>query len=150
MFQRCVLTFLLVGYLAGQLAAVPHTHEHEHDSEHGGRAHAHIGWLVPTGNLAANDHTNDHRHGDSHNSPLPAESGESEHDSDLMYLPDAEVANIGKAASLDAPFDGAISPAICSCDCPKVAIRKADLRSVPPAEAFAGCDLFLKLRTLRI
>ena len=145
MFQRCVVACLLVGYLAGQLAAVPHEHEHAH---HDDRAHAHIGWLMPACGVAAHEHADNQGHNHSHRSP--ADSGESEHDSDLVYLPDAEVANIGKVVALDPATDAAICSAMVSSDCPNVAIRKADLRSVPPAEAFAGCDLFLKLRTLRI
>src|SRR5687767_15707192 len=107
MFRRFVSAALLVSYVVGQLAALPHVHAAQ-SAEHGQRAHYHGDWLsrwfrsseaVYNDGHRHDEHAHDHdgqehQHSekcpvDSHScptSPQPAESSDHHDDGDCVYL----------------------------------------------------------------
>jgi hypothetical protein len=97
MFRRCVSTLVLIGFVAGQLAAVPHAHggcSPEEQREHDARPHVHVGFCGHS-----HDHDDSHS-GHAHNratdevSPASGQqlfdgggARNAEHDADAIYLP---------------------------------------------------------------
>jgi hypothetical protein len=154
MFRRCISALVMFGFVAGQLAAVPHAHgvispieQRQHDSH----PHVHIGhW--------GHSHDHDHAGSDKHEKSS-SRSDEDEtcapihdHDADAIYLPAAGVvalANGGKQSAASnlraAVADLAFQPACLASD-----EVDAPVQCHPPDEGPAGCPLFLILRTLRI
>jgi hypothetical protein len=144
--SRRILPFLIViAYLAGQLAAVPHTHPEE-PAGHVSRSHLHVKGLVSAHNHS-HEHHHNHRHSGSHNSP--AKSAPVDHDDTCMYLPQAATpalqakVELSDAAVAYAGFTGNSSPH-------DTALLDTATSSAPPDVLRSGCDLCLILRTLRI
>lgn len=93
MFRRCTSMLLIVAYVAGQLAAVPHAHGagENQPSDHGARPHFHIAWFEH-GHSHADGNAHHHHHHDfdgSRSQPVSSTSatGSDGHDSDAIYLP---------------------------------------------------------------
>jgi hypothetical protein len=154
MFRRSTSTLLIVIYVAGQLAAVPHAHGGNvgASSEHDSRPHVHVSWF---GHSHDDGHTHDHHHhyDVSHSSTDFSEwsSGSNDHDSNAVYLPN-ETGNLylackisGSPNPLDAvqalPVAAAIEPADHSGQ-----LCKANFSG----NCCPGTPLYLALRALRI
>ena len=162
MFRRWILWVLLVGYLAGQVVAVPYAHATMltgHEPTHASRTHLHSDWLVRLCTPAARADS-EHGHPHSHDSDCPCHEHDhhenGDHDRDSVYLPDFGIVHDVKAA---------VSPASHTSDAPVLnhspgsqalvaslneLLHPSPPDGFPPEERFAGCQLFLKLRTLRI
>ena len=163
MFRRVVSTCVLIGFIAGQGAAIPHAHAHETDAEDGHASpHVHLSWF------GRSTHGHDHEHGPGgthrHQAAVPNDSsaatpngqatGENDHDGDAVYLPgevpratttslDEALALKGQAAHLALlAFDPGFAAGLSATHC--TAFRR------PPDERHPGCALYLTLRTLRI
>lgn len=162
MFRRCVSVLLLLGYVAGELATVPHAHgglSVEQQTQHDARPHIHLGPFAhrhehghpPAGH--SHRHLSDHEPaGEADQSPAESHPSGSEHDRAAIFFPSGTAAHspgrnqttatstkqssalaVGLAA---AGFDGRVRP---SC----VAIHAPD---VGPPHA----KRFLTLRNLRL
>ncbi len=60
MFSRCISIFVIVGFVASQLAAVPHLHSWSSfadQQQHDATPHLHLDWL------GFSDHSHEHSHG---------------------------------------------------------------------------------------
>lgn len=160
MARRIAVTLLLVAYLAGQWAAIPHAHAG--DSQHAGhgtQSHIHVSWFGDHAHEHGSSHDHHHEHhGDESHSHQPAESstdpangGCDGHDSDAVYLPE-EVGQITIAAKTTNPIDESQFSLLLVV---AAAIARpgtvTDFESARIAEECSpGCPLFLALRALRI
>jgi hypothetical protein len=148
MFRSLVSIAVLVGFIAGQLAAMPHAHafatvaeQHRHDS----RPHVHLG----------HSHGHGHRHQcDSHDNEPVVPDGGSTHDADATYLPPTHLpatipVSVEKAGQDHRAQIGHWVSTFFSCALQiKPSIGHACWH--PPDADAPSCALFLKLRTLRI
>ena len=149
MFRRCVSLLVLLGFIAGQLATVPHAHGancHSGGHEHDSRLHFHLG---------GHDHPHRHDQGGRHGAvpgesfPVPGGStGKQDHDADAIYLAD------GAAIALAAGHESAGGAAtFVSAEVPGKVWQfdgGAAAPFHPPDSLPAVGKLFLTLRTLRI
>src|SRR5262245_13412110 len=150
MYRRCVSALVLLGFVAGQLAAAPHTHAGflpEDQREHDARPHIHLG-----GHSHHHGHSHGgHSHGHS-TDPKPsrghvAELGV-EHEADAIYLPRqvfvpaaGEVQKtVASATSITAAGATPLPPDLSESPAP----------THPADEHPLGAKLFLTLRNLRI
>jgi hypothetical protein len=148
MFRRLPTLLAALGYLAGQLAAVPHAHgreaAHEHHSDH---PHVHL-----SGTHAHGEH--DHHHDDAddrdHGAANDCQRG---HDADAVYLQPvvADAANSGSGqGDLLKPLSPGtwLPPAITT---PPIAgVLSFGWFERNPDLTGGRCALFLALQTLRI
>jgi hypothetical protein len=154
MLRRCISTLVLIGFVAGQLVAVPHAHaglSPEAQRKHDAQPHVHVG----------HSHGHSHSHGGhSHDHagdrPSPTKSVPppkgTEHDANAVYLPGGASATVTvrqqrtseSVRSLLAANDGlnGASPHL-----PQPAAA-APIR--PPDVRAASSKVFLSLRNLRI
>ncbi|HUE74253.1 MAG TPA: hypothetical protein VMP01_25455 [Pirellulaceae bacterium] len=145
MFRRCVAAFVLLGFLAGQLAMVPHAHaagSPDAQRQHSTRPHFHVG-----------GHAHDHSHAPpaGERSPLDWISAPGhDHDADAIYLSDGN-STLGTARDERV----AITTIVLSADLltgswQPLAQQDLAVPFHPPDPFPAGRKLFLTLRTLRI
>ena len=158
MIHRCVNIAVFSGFLASQLAAVPHAHsegsQQNHDSS---RPHIHLSWFGgahrghehhhPDG-LAANFHRDD-----SLAHMTVCRGAGDDHDDDAIYLlPVVATGSLGGDNQIgwlkwqmanDSQTFATVSEPVA--DDPSLALRER-----PPDLAGEHCALFLKLQTLRI
>lgn len=150
---------VMVGYLAGQLAAVPHAHaddpRHDH---HIAQPHIH----VATASTPSHEHEHGHRHGHIHHHAAPAAdrdcscnadhiSSATDHEADAIYLPaciSTTVTNgVDQGKLLASPSLLHFVDAAAFGDA-FTANHVALLRL--PRELAPGCNFCLTLRALRI
>jgi hypothetical protein len=160
MFRRCVITFVLFGFIAGQLAAIPHAHgghSPAEQSEHDARPHFHFGKSA---------HSRDHGHSHGHHSHQHYAADEQsldrrlsdendlglEHDANAVYLIAGSSSNVlvkvrrGATVADCIVLSNAALPAL---SCPSAFSGGSSLFR-PPDEVSGGPKLFLTLRNLRI
>ena len=156
MLRRCAASLALLGFIAGQLASLPHAHgsvslsdQHQHDSW----PHFHLGHGKHS---QSHSHSHSHAHGDASkrkkcNCPSDGFDKRSHHDSDRVDLPTG-ASDVTAGAGRHCAFDGAslkaVFPSPVTC-LPLEAEQWPD-PSRPPDIRPAACKIFLKLRTLRI
>lgn len=89
MFRQRVSIIVMLGFVTGQLVAMPHVHPGASEPfDHDARPHIHIGWLAHVAHCHDGEHARhhgDHSHSDS--CTYGTESGRDGHDSDAVYLP---------------------------------------------------------------
>jgi hypothetical protein len=152
MFRRIVSIFAIIGFVAGQLAAMPHAHagmtmagQAQHDATphvhcHGGHSHSH-------------SHGHVHSHVAEREAPsvLPAfDVSEGSHDDDAVYLPGKmNSAPSAKNASAKAATDASLVAYLhtSAINWPKPFTLD---RWHPPDSALDLSGLYLTLRNLRI
>jgi hypothetical protein len=156
MFRRGVSIFVMLGYLTGQLAAVPHAHlggsDHDHDAR---EPHIHLVWF--------GDHHHHHVHRDRDNGVATLDhdhvavcfgrGAPDDHDDDAVFVPSGLTAG---ATNMACPTDFPelrTPTALHTCDAVaglifNVGTFSGHLR--PPDSSGQGCALFLRLLTLRI
>jgi hypothetical protein len=164
MFRRCLTAVLVMGYLACQMAAVPHAHAFQ-AADHDLRAHVHLNWFVgfhEETSTATRKSTNDHghsRHGghrglsqdEQPTNPVLANHDESDHDATCIYVPHDEHVSASAMSSFPACLD--LTTAFASWDASAVLCSHATpaAHHAPPEDLLVGgCALILRLRTLRI
>jgi hypothetical protein len=162
MFRRCVCILVLLGFIAGQLAVVPHAHggySPEEQRQHDARPHVHVGFC-------GHSHEHNHSHdGHSHSHPTDKAAPASveqlsnggcgpcvEHDADAIYLPcgassPATVKDQRTASSAEL-IHSADTASCATCLLPNP--RNASAPIHPPNGHSSGAKLFLTLRNLRI
>jgi len=157
MARRYTNTFLIMAYLAGQLAAVPHAHGaggENQPSDHNARPHFHVSWFEHGCHSHDHGHTHDHDgDGDgSHSAPHSADSNTSHdgHDSDAVYLPnEIGTPSLGKSVNLlDSP-ELVSTLAIVAAPTATTALGFST-EAYFPEKCNSGCPLYLVLRALRI
>jgi hypothetical protein len=155
MIRRALSFCALLGFVAAQLAATPHTHVHDIRRHHGTQPHFHLSWL---------DHgTDEHDH--VHGEQLPRQAGAhdalagklqrlaADHDADAVYL--SISSRVGQTASADSNEVRALldhSASVCISDGAmgsQIALALAAF-NCPPHLTGRHCALFLTLRALRI
>jgi len=150
----------LLGYLAGQMAAFPHTHVEDNTSgdHHSSVPHVHLSWLAGTPhthdhNHRHGHHLNGHHHKSAHEAmrPTASISCNQDHDADALYFvagTTGMMARVGSGLLLKAP------PAHLLFICAGAPIdgrgRGFGAPPHPPDCGHLGCPLYLELRTLRI
>jgi hypothetical protein len=161
MFRRILSTLLIVGYVASQVAALPHEHASQ-PAGHGARPHVHGDWLaglvsdVPSDRHHRNGghhhaHSHSHPHTKTTPTPAPAAPLEPAHDHDCVYLPQPTT---GLNEARPADDSGQFGDCIASLD--EVAASADSLildsarRCLSPHWLKGHCALYLTLRTLRI
>lgn len=167
MFRRCVSLLVIAGFIASQLAAIPHAHgaaSAEQQREHDATPHFHWGWL----GHADDDHGHSNSgHGHSHpgqeisggseppsdgseGQPLGTGLSSSDHDADAFFIPkQAASASSAKNQLVSAWQFAALAPP------PDwigdlQASEQLSVRWHPPDEVLDGSDRYLTLRNLRI
>jgi len=148
MFRSLVTIAVLLGFVAGQLAAVPHAHAFASLAEqrqHEARSHVHLG------------HRHTHGHGHHHDghddAPVVPDRGNS-HDTDAIYLPPSHLPATGSVAvgkaGQDHRFQSGhwVSTLISRAFQDKPIVGTVPWH--PPDTGASSCALYLKLRTLRI
>lgn len=156
MLRRCISIFALAGFIAGQLAVVPHAHSGysaEEQQQHDARPHVHVG-----GHSHGHRHSHaGHSHSHSDEQKAPADRDHStgpglsllvEHEADAVYLPTGvamltatKQQPMGSSASEAA---AAVGPACLQMH------RQASAPIRPPDTPSLHAKLFLTLRHLRI
>src|SRR5262245_28768494 len=148
MFRSLVTIAVLMGFVAGQLAAMPHAHSFASLTEqrqHDARPHVHFG----------HSHTHGHgHHHDAHDDEPAVPDRGSSHDTDAIFLPPTYLPATGSVAVAKAGQDhraqiGHWVVTLLACafqDRPIV----GSVPWHPPDAGAASCALFLKLRNIRI
>ena len=147
MFQRVVSILVLIGFIAGQLAAVPHAHcgySPAEQREHDARPHVHVG-------SHSHDHSHSHSHASGSKSPdspdYPPAREEVEHDADAVSLPSGVFTACSREDQRTLTSSYPIIAADVAAQLPlPAALAPAD----PPDVRSPGAKVFLKLRNLRI
>ena len=148
MFRSALSINVLLGFVAGQLSAVPHAHAFASLAEqcqHDARPHVHLGH--------SHTHGHDHHHDVPDDKPAFPNRG-SNHDADAIYLPPTYLPAIRSVAIAKAAQDHrahsehwiSASLSFAIDDSPTVGSAAWH----PPAASAASCALFLKLRNIRI
>ena len=163
MFRRIVATFVIVGFLAGQWAAVPHAHAGASQAPrhaHSTTPHVHLSWFC--GDCPGHEHSHcGHDHGDCthehhESSPVPSVSFGSgnDHDADALYLPtgtpSAGSSDRGNAGSFKSRVTKAWLAAFVILNCSVADLGQVNFRRHPPETRAPNCALYLVQRTLRI
>lgn len=158
MARRLVTLLLFVGYLASQLAMVPHTHAGE-SVRHGVRPHIHGDSLLKWFGVAPSKHDGHghSHHGHSHDHDHEPAGGsassmsDEEHDSDCVYVPDVGGADTKVQGEKDlvASLDFEALPHLASDRETLPSLVRLALQAPPDIEC-RSCALIVKLRTLRI
>jgi hypothetical protein len=151
---------LTVGYLAGQLAAVPHAHGQSGDSQpsdHSARPHVHFSWF-DCHDHSHDDHSQDDGHTHHHerdgtdSQPPSSESnaGHDDHDSDAVYLPnDTGISLPSKSVGSPDSLQVVSTLVIAAVNMP-AAVSECLAGARPPGKCSPDCPLYLALRALRI
>jgi hypothetical protein len=162
MRRRCIKIVLIVAYLAGQLAGMPHAHSADgtaHVADHS-RPHVHLSWVDHMRHVhdhEHHDHDHDHGHEDapdehSHGQhPEPSSGQNQDHNSDAVYLPDGAGAPSVVPSAVNA--SDACLPAttlLVMCTCMPAAPSESSPDDLFPGECSFGCPLYLALRALRL
>ena len=155
MFRRGVSVLAVLGYLAGQLAAIPHAHAggspHDHEFS---QPHFHLLWFG--GAHPRHPHLHDDAavlNSDRASArPKICRDATDDHDDDAIYLSPVSVALAAAGEShLDA-LNGqtAVSPIGAALFEPVFGVAFFAWREHPPDSSGRHCALFVALRTLRI
>lgn len=162
MLQRFLCAILLLGYVASQMAALPHAHASQPPG-HSSRPHLHSGWFMGLAHEARvhhHRHSHDagehgHQHSPSrHDFELPSNvafAAEPGHDEDAVYVADAvQLGKVRAHTNLTTQLEKSATTVIA----PVVTPTEGQLFLWLPETAFphrpGGCALYLTLRTLRI
>ena len=158
MFRRCVSILVMLGYLAGQSAAVPHAHaggsQHDHDAC---EPHIHLSWF--------GDHHRHHEHHDRDNFAAAPDHEDlalhvgfvrgtaADHDDEAVYVPSGLTAGATTDENTTGPLKWQMPTELYSFAAVigvsfDAASFGAHLR--PPDSTGQDCALYLKLWTLRI
>jgi hypothetical protein len=160
MLRRVVSIFVMLGYLAGQLAAVPHAHAGDGDHDHDAREpHFHLAWFGEYRHARYlqheyQDHDSDVMVVDSDNCAIRVfQSAANDHDGDAVFVPSVLTAG----TTLNGSIIGVLSwqgPSNWHCS---VTLIDASAEPTspetllrPPNSPGQCCALFLKLQSLRI
>ena len=158
MLRRWISCLVIVGLLAGQLAAMPHAHgamSLDEQREHDARPHLHFPFAGEGHQHDEHDHHGHDHGGDQHGQdPLQAAGlpGCCCDDGDAVYLVGSGSLTAGsgdKSQTLARPAAELLTVALPSAD-PSQDARLLFALAHPPDDAAPGVKLFLKLRTLRI
>jgi hypothetical protein len=154
MFQRCVLLLILVGFLASQLASIPHVHGAAEPRGHHATPHFHwkkVGHSHHHGHShAGNSHQ--HRHA-AHCQEVPADTGlinHSEHEADAIYVPGLGTVTPNKRELSTVTYHFAVIEITSHWFVNLPTNFEADARWHPPDKAWDVSNLYLTLRKLRI
>ena len=153
MFRTAVSYIVMLGFVAGQLAALPHAHaESATPADHNDRLHIHSSCLDDVGHCHDGGHSHHHDADDnaSHPSRPEASTEHSGHDSNAVYLPNdlgisLPAKNVGPVVSVQliTPLGTVVEPATpCSIDYAEAAFF--------PDKCSPARPLYLVLRALRI
>lgn len=163
MLQRCISLFVIVGFVASQLAAIPHAHSWCSSTEqqkHDSTPHVHLDWL------ASSNHRHEHSHGGrthshSHNEHSDSTPAEDQNESaPVQDSGDHDASAISVSVLLGMPASGGngvtgtTTSQLQAVDVPTVC--HIDLKSFrpinwhPPDSAWADSHLYISLRNLRI
>jgi len=160
MLRRSQSIVLTVGYLASQLAAVPHAHGQSGDSQpsdHSARPHFHVSWFgrhdhSHDDHSQDDGHTHHHERDGTHPQPPSSESnaGHDDHDSDAVYLPnDTGVSLPSKCVGSPDSLQVVSTLVIAAVNMP-AAVSECLTDARPPDKCSPDCPLYLALRALRI
>ena len=89
MFRQSVSIIVMLGFVTGQLVAMPHVHPGASEPlDHDARPHIHIGWLAQVAHCHDGEHAHHHHNDCSHSvaCTCETESGRDGHDRDAVYL----------------------------------------------------------------
>ncbi len=147
MFRRIISTFVLLGFLGGQSAAIPHAHGGSEPSGHDSTPHIHIGHC--------HHHCHSHcGHKHSHRSEKPAGNSfksSNDHDTDAIYLPHGTSSVIRSAeGSQSLQLLTALLPASVVVDHVATDAAQVGFRQHLGETCAPNCALYLELRALRI
>jgi len=151
MVRRCISTLLIIAFLVGQLAAVPHAHAESADHAKRSVPHVH---LTAWGNA---DHGHGHKHHDTadlvesepSHEPAMGWNALPEHDADAIYLCDATPGMSTKSAT--GAEQAGVRSANASVAVACVLVQAGTEARCPSQEhSFCRCARYLELRTLRI
>ena len=157
MLRRTVTFLSILGYLAGQLSAAPHSHSGQaHDSRHADRPHIHVSWSEH-GHAHHHPHEHEtvpHKHDQPANADGLAqfETSTTDHDSDAYYLPASQVATQPQVAPGDFAQSHYLAVAYLPCSptpSQSLDISFAALKHSQNASVW-HCAPFLELGVLRI
>ena len=146
----------MFGYLASQLATVPHVHGQSgkpQPSDHSARPHVHVAWFGH-GNHSHDDHSRDDGHTHHHewdgsrSQPFSSDpnAGHGDHDSDAVYFPnDTGASYPGKSVASLNSFDFLSTLALAAVPTSTTILNRA-ADAFLPDKCSSGCALFLALR----
>ena len=172
MFRRCLSLLVIAGFLASQMALVPHAHgivSANEQQKHDATPHIHCGWF------GSSDHGHCHAHGDrchgkhSHsdsgeqavevsqtaagdeaNPDLCIEQSHSDHDADAVFLSGLTVATSTKKVQVDSAWQ-VFWQCPLSCSLHQIqASTSPPLHWETPDVVQDASDSYLTLRNLRI
>ncbi len=163
MFRRWLTIVLVVGYIACQMAVVPHAHAHQ-GADHDLRAHVHWDWFsgqherreaaTTDSHAHAGHEHHGHHHGHSYKQPPVAPTSTvpdgTDHDATCVYVPNCE--HVSSTASPILSDLNELATVIDAADFfASVAPPLLPSFHAPPEDLLVGgCALILRLRTLRI
>jgi len=145
---------LMLGYLAGQLAVVPHAHgrcSENQPSDHNTRPHIHVAWFEHVGHSHDDGRIHHHECDGSHSQSASSDSnaGHDGHDSDAVYLPNDIGVSLPSQSVTSLDSLQAVSMLALAVPTPTaISERLADANFA--GECSPGCPLYLALRALRI
>lgn len=155
MARRCTTTLLMLACLTSQLVVVPHSHGASGENQpcdHNTRPHVHVSWFDHVDHSHDVGHTHRHECDGSHSHPTSSDSnsGNDDHDSDAVYLPnDTGVSLPGKSVVSLENLLVVSTLAIAAIPTPQ-AISECLADANSSDKCGPACPLYLALRALRI
>jgi hypothetical protein len=154
MFRRAVSLIVMLGFVAGQMAAIPHAHGQDHlDLDHDSRPHIHVSWHEHVGHSQGDDeHAHHHPGKESHSPSTQSETdlNQDGHDSDAAYLP-AGADNSLPSTSVPSPENPQVNCTLAVAPVhTTIAVTHCSVAAYLPSESSSSYPLYLELRSLRI
>jgi len=143
MLRRCISLLLVIGFIAGQLAPVPHAHGAGDAAVHDARPHVHLAWFC-------HDHEHEqHDHGHQTAPPRSLYPG-CDHDSDAVYFDSNPIPNRIAGPDLAKVTSEPIAPLYLAVSTCTPTDRPSAMWAHTPSLRAPDCALYLTLRALRI
>jgi hypothetical protein len=145
----------MLGYLASQMATVPHAHGRcgeNQPSDHNARHHVHVSWFEHDDHSHDGGHSHHHECDEGNSQPPLSESNAEHdgHDSDAVYLPnDTGVSLASNSVVSLGSFQVVSTLAIAAVPTPTV-FSESLAAAYSSDNCSSGCPLYLALRALRI
>jgi hypothetical protein len=154
MIRRCTTTLLMMVFLAGQLAVVPHAHAsciQEQPPDHDARLHVHVSCFDHDEHSHDDGHLHHHECDNGHSQPHASQSiPAQDHDRDAVYLPtNAGDSLLVKSVVPPGSFQVVASFVVAATLAPSAASESWAAADFPD-KCSPGCPLYLALRALRI
>jgi hypothetical protein len=155
MARRSTTSLIIVTYIAGQLAMVPHSHGAvgiSQSSDHNASPHIHVSWFDRVDHSHDDGHSHHHEHGShhSHRTTSDADTVPVDHDSDAVYLPNEIGVSLSSKPVVSPDCLSFIATIVIDAAHTPMAQSESGLVALSLGECSPNFPIYLALRALRI